>query len=149
MVPSLVYVLGVPSFMAVGTDLFQIVFTAAFGSLRHIISGNIVYVFVLLLGSAVGVRFGALATRYLKGVCMRLVLATTILVTVGGSACQLVNSLTGGADDWLQIATVVVTFGGLAPATLMIIGLLIAGIRYSHNDRFNGSDHRFFKVKAG
>ena len=42
MVPSLVYLIGLPSFMAVGTDLFQIIFSASYGTIRHTMSGNII-----------------------------------------------------------------------------------------------------------
>lgn len=40
MVPSLIYLVGLTSFMAVGTDLFQIIFSAAFGSIRQSYDGK-------------------------------------------------------------------------------------------------------------
>ena len=51
-VPSLVYVIGLPSFMAVGIDLFQIIFSAAYGSIRHTMSGNVIIfaAFIMILG---------------------------------------------------------------------------------------------------
>jgi uncharacterized membrane protein YfcA len=86
MVPSMVYLLGVPSFIAVGTDLFQIIFSSAFGSIQHTISGNVIIyaAFLMILGSSIGVQFGALATKYLRGICMRYVLAVTISIALVG-----------------------------------------------------------------
>jgi len=86
MVPALVYLVGLPSFMAVGTDLFQIIFSAAYGSIRHTMSGNvIVYTAVIMLvASSVGVQFGALATRYVRGVSVRFVLSISILIFAMG-----------------------------------------------------------------
>ena len=42
MVPFLVYLIGLPSFMAVGTDIFQVIFSAAYGCIRHTMSGNVI-----------------------------------------------------------------------------------------------------------
>ncbi len=69
MVPSLVYLLGVPSLVTVGTALFQTFFSASYGVVRHSLSSNVV-VFasvILLLASSVGVQIGATATRYVRG----------------------------------------------------------------------------------
>ena len=41
-VPSLIYLVGLPSFVSVGTSLFQFIFSAAYGSIRHTMSGNVV-----------------------------------------------------------------------------------------------------------
>ncbi|MFN2112335.1 MAG: sulfite exporter TauE/SafE family protein, partial [Anaerolineales bacterium] len=39
--PMLVYVVGVPTHVAVGTDLFEIVFSSGFGTITHAIKGNV------------------------------------------------------------------------------------------------------------
>lgn len=55
-VPALVYLIGLPSYMAVGTSLFQTIFSAAYGSIRHTISGNVIIFssFILLVASSLG-----------------------------------------------------------------------------------------------
>ncbi|HUT67961.1 MAG TPA: sulfite exporter TauE/SafE family protein [Dehalococcoidales bacterium] len=137
MVPSLIYLIGVPSFMAVGTDLFQIVFSAAFGSIRHTLSGNVIIfaAFIMLLGSSIGTQFGALVTRYLRGIAMRYILASTIVVAFLGSILELVGILSGGVVPWLQTAVIVVIFGGLGIITATIIGLFIAANLYRNGLR--------------
>ncbi len=150
MVPSMIYLLGVPAYTAVGTDLFQIIFSAAYGSSRHIISGNvIIYVsLLLLLGSSLGVQVGTLATRYLKGICMRFILALLILISAIGSMCKLAGLVTGVTQGWLNIATISVTFGGLGLVSTLVIGLLIAGVHYCRLCRIASSSrvpHTLFK----
>src|SRR6266446_935658 len=39
--PSLVYILGVPTHLAVGTDLFEIIISASYGTFSHAVKGNV------------------------------------------------------------------------------------------------------------
>jgi len=80
--PMFVYGLGVSSFTTVGTDIFQIIFTAGYASIsQYAIYGFIFYTLAmgLLLGSLVGVQIGALTTKVVKGVYIRGFYATVIL----------------------------------------------------------------------
>jgi uncharacterized membrane protein YfcA len=136
-VPSLIYLVGVPSFTAVGTSLCQIIFPAMFGSIRHTLSGNVIIfaAFIMLLGSSAGIYFGALATRYLREVSMRYILASTILVAVAGSILKLINIFSESTVSWLDLAMSVVTFGGLGLVTVMVIGLFVAAIYHQNGKR--------------
>jgi hypothetical protein len=62
--PALFYLIGVPVPVAVGTDLFEIVFSGGIGSFLYAQSGavDLSIVVPLLAGSALGARFGAAAT---------------------------------------------------------------------------------------
>ena len=72
--PALVYILGVPTHVAVGTDLFEIVVSASYGTFRHARTGNVDFMIALVMhtGAAVGAQIGAIATQYLGGPKMRL-----------------------------------------------------------------------------
>jgi len=132
MVPSLIYLVGLPSFMAVGTDMFQIIFSASFGSIRHTMSGNVIIfaAAIMILGSSIGIQFGALATRYLRGISMRYIFSFSILVAITGSILKLISILSESTTIWLQTGVIMVTFGGLGLIMIMIASLLIAAIRY-------------------
>jgi len=134
MVPSLVYLIGLPSFMAVGTDLFQIIFSASYGSIRHAMSGNVIIfvAFIMVLASSVGVRFGVLVTRYVRGVSVRCILGISILLFAGGSILKLLSLLLESAASWLAIASLAVTFGGMGLIVIMISALFIMALRYHH-----------------
>jgi uncharacterized membrane protein YfcA len=62
--PALFYLIGVPVPIAVGTDLFEIVFSGGIGSFLYAIDGavDLTIVVPLLAGSALGARLGAAAT---------------------------------------------------------------------------------------
>ena len=72
--PMLVYVLGVPTHVAVGTDLFEIVFSSGFGTITHAIKGNVDILMALVMqtGAAIGAQIGATATRFFAGPRIRL-----------------------------------------------------------------------------
>ena len=67
--PLLVYVLGVPTVIAVGTSAFQILFSTGYGALRHAGLGHVELTLVglLLIGSLIGVQLGVYATKFLGG----------------------------------------------------------------------------------
>jgi uncharacterized membrane protein YfcA len=73
-VPLMVYLLGVPTHVAVGTDLFSIVFSASYGTLTHALKGNVDILIALTMqtGAAIGAHIGAAATRYFTGPVIRL-----------------------------------------------------------------------------
>jgi uncharacterized membrane protein YfcA len=72
--PMLVYFVGVPTHVAVGTDLFEIVISAGFGTLTHALKGNVDILIALVMntGAAIGAQIGAVSTRYFAGPTIRL-----------------------------------------------------------------------------
>jgi uncharacterized protein len=72
--PIFVYGLGVSSMTTVGTDIFQIVFTAGYSALsQYAIFGFVFYTLAMgmLLGSLIGVQIGSLVTRVVPGIMIR------------------------------------------------------------------------------
>ena len=80
--PIFVYVLGVSSMTTVGTDIFQIVFTAGYASIsQYAIYGFIFYTLAMgmLLGSLLGIQIGAMVTKVVKGITIRGFYAMAVL----------------------------------------------------------------------
>ncbi len=71
--PALVYILGCPTVVAVGTDLFEIMFSSGYGVMTHAFKGNVhlVLVLALLIGTTVGAQLGASYTRRAGGPWVR------------------------------------------------------------------------------
>jgi len=134
MVPSLVYLIGIPSFIAVGTDLFQIIFSASYGCIRHAMSGNVLILVALtmLVASCIGVQFGVLATRYVRGLSVRCVLGILIIICAVGAILKLAYVLLGGSATPLEVSSVAVTFGGIGISLILICALFLLGFRYTH-----------------
>ncbi|MCI4625319.1 MAG: sulfite exporter TauE/SafE family protein [Candidatus Magnetoovum sp. WYHC-5] len=84
--PALMYVIGCPTTVAVGTDLFEVMISGAYGAFSYAMKGRveIFAAIVMLLGAAVGAQFGTLATKYVKGLTIRLYFAIT-MITAGVS----------------------------------------------------------------
>lgn len=72
--PMLVYILGIPTHVAIGTDLFEIIFSAGYGTLTHAIKGNVDILMALVMhtGAAIGAQIGAVSTRFFIGPRIRL-----------------------------------------------------------------------------
>jgi len=134
MVPSLVYLIGTPSLIAVGTDLFQIIFSASYGSIRHAMSGNVLILVALtmLVASCIGVQFGVWTTRYVRGVSVRCVLGILIIISAAGAILKLAYVLLGRSVAPLEVSSVAVTFGGMGIALILICALFMIGFRYTH-----------------
>jgi uncharacterized membrane protein YfcA len=84
--PALVYILilGCPTVVAVGTDLFEIMFSSGYGVLTHGFKGNVHLglVLALLIGTVVGGQIGASYTRKAGGPRVRFGLGCLIFVGV-------------------------------------------------------------------
>ena len=132
MVPALVYLFGIPSFMAVGTDLFQIIFSAAYGSIRHAMSGNVIIYasLIMLIASSIGIQFGVMVTHYVRGVSVRFILAISIIIAAIGVILKLLVTLMGKSVAGLEIMSLVITFSGMGLAVVMILTLFVAAVQY-------------------
>ncbi len=82
-VPAMIYLLGMPTSLVVGTSLFQIIFVAANTTILQASQNqtvDIVLATILLLGSVVGVQVGSRFTSILKGEYLRLILSSIIIL---------------------------------------------------------------------
>ncbi|MCJ7700400.1 MAG: sulfite exporter TauE/SafE family protein [Anaerolineales bacterium] len=91
--PLLVYVMGLPTHVAIGTDLFEIVFSSAYGTLTHALKGNVDILMALVMqtGAAVGAQIGATSTRFFAGPKIRLFFSALPII---GAVMVLIELLT-------------------------------------------------------
>jgi uncharacterized membrane protein YfcA len=92
--PMLVYVLGIPTHLAVGTDLFEIIISASYGTFSHAIKGNVDILIALVMntGAAIGAQIGAISTQYFAGPKIRLAFVPLPLI---GAAIVIYTLFTG------------------------------------------------------
>jgi len=92
--PSMVYVLGIPTHLAVGTDLFEIIISASYGTFTHAVKGNVDILIALVMhtGAAIGAQIGAIATQYFAGPKIRLLFVPLPLI---GAAIVIYTLMTG------------------------------------------------------
>jgi uncharacterized membrane protein YfcA len=91
MVPAMLYLLGMPTQVVVGTSLFQILFVTMAATMVHATTTkavDIVLAGLLLIGSVIGAQFGArfaqkLRPEYLRGLLAFIVLVVAIRMALG------------------------------------------------------------------
>jgi len=82
MVPAMIYLLGMPTSVVVGTSLFQIIFVTANVTILQAATNqtvDIVLALLLLIGGVIGAQFGARAGMKLQGEQLRVLLAIMVL----------------------------------------------------------------------
>ena len=126
LMPILIYVVGVPTTVAIGTDLFQVILTGTVGTAIKSFSNEVdlLMVLIILAAASVGSQLGTAATRYVEAARIRFLFGITVLsgcVAVGLE--QLSNIGVGPA--YLSTLATVLLLGVGGAICLVIAGLLI------------------------
>jgi len=119
--PALIYLVGCPTLVAVGTDLFEVMITGAYGAFTYGIKGRVDLLAAvwMLAGAAVGAQMGTVAVKYVKGYSIRLLFAVTIFI-----AC---TSVLMKQLEFQGASSFLILTAGIA-ISLVILSLLIAGV---------------------
>ena len=92
MVPAMIYLLGMPTKVVIGTSLFQIIFVTAFTTLLHATTNftvDMALAVLLLIGGVVGAQIGTRIGVRLKAEQLRILLAILVLAVCGKLALDL------------------------------------------------------------
>ncbi len=92
MVPAMIYLLGMPTKIVVGTSLFQIIFVTAFATVMHAVTNHsvdLLLAVLLIVGGVVGAQVGAILGLRLKAEQLRVLLALLVLAVCGKIALDL------------------------------------------------------------
>ena len=138
--PIFVYVLGVSSMTTVGTDIFQIVFTAGYAAIsQYAIYGFIFYTLAMgmLLGSLVGIQIGAIVTKVVPGITIRGFYAMAVLAGFLNRIFALpaklgamdVITISKGTGAFLESIGVWAFFIVIAGFSIWVIGTFLINIR--------------------
>ena len=93
MVPAMIYLLGMPTKVVVGTSLFQIIFVTAFTTMLHATTNytvDMVLAVLLLVGGVIGAQFGTIFGAKLKAEQLRILLALIVLLVCAKLAFDLI-----------------------------------------------------------
>lgn len=92
MVPAMIYLLGMPTKVVVGTSLFQIIFVTGFTTLLHATTNytvDIALAVLLLVGGVIGAQIGTRLGTYLKAEQLRILLALLVILVCAKLALDL------------------------------------------------------------
>lgn len=128
--PALVYLVGCPTHIAVGTDLFEVMISGLYGTFTYGVKGRIEIwaVFVMLCGAAIGAQIGTVATKYAKGYGIRVAFGLAVV------ACM--------------ISVILKQFKIDIPATVLILGAVAAICVYICGIMFKGAAQELREKKA-
>jgi uncharacterized membrane protein YfcA len=122
--PALIYFIGCPTHVAVGTDLFEVMISGLYGTATYTYKGRteLVAAMIMLVGAAIGAQVGTVATKYIKGYGIRIAFG----LAVCGCAISILLKMMakwfpayGGAFDGSATALIL----GLVAAMSLYIGI--------------------------
>ena len=106
MIPAMIYLIGMPTSVVIGTSLFQIIFVTANVTFLHSVTNqtvDIILALLLLSGAVVGAQFGARAGVKLRGEQLRALLALLVLSVCG----KLLFDLVATPNDLYSLSPVI------------------------------------------
>ncbi len=130
--PALVYLVGCPTHVAVGTDLFEVAISGLYGAATYTFKGRteLVAALIMLVGAAIGAQIGAVATKYIKGYGIRVAFGCAVIGCLVSVVLKLIQPYFSpeGAAIINTIATVAV-LGFVSAISLYIACKMVAGAK--------------------
>ncbi|HVO01853.1 MAG TPA: sulfite exporter TauE/SafE family protein [Candidatus Cybelea sp.] len=108
MVPAMIYILGMPTSIVIGTSLFQIIFVQAYVTILQSVQNqtvDLLLALILTLGGVIGAQYGGRWGARLPAEQLRLLMALVVLAVAGGLLYQLVAT----PDELYAIITLATT----------------------------------------
>jgi uncharacterized membrane protein YfcA len=129
LMPILIFVLGVPTTVAIGTDLFQIVITGSVGTFLYSLSNHVdpLMVVIMLAAASAGTQLGTTATKFVEAPRIRVMYGLTILSGSVAVGLEQAASVTG--SDSFSSAASFLLLGVAGTMCLIILGLLVKAKR--------------------
>ena len=127
LMPMLVFVVGVPTTVAIGTDLFQIVITGSVGTLLYSLSNRVdlLMAIIILASASAGSQVGVAASRYVDGARIRFLFGVTILSGCVAIALKQVSENPG--PEFLSTVSTVVLLAGSGAMCILIATMFVIG----------------------
>ncbi|RLM67400.1 sulfite exporter TauE/SafE family protein [Halorubrum sp. Atlit-8R] len=138
--PAMIYAIGVPVPVAVGTDLFEIVFSGGLGSYLYGQGGGVDLGIVvpLLFGSALGARVGSAATAVVDADGIKVYFGGMLLVGAVAVGVGEVGSYLGNAT--LELLGLVLVIGAAVVVAVAVLYTAISSLRVSRDQRPTAAD---------
>lgn len=129
--PALIYFIGCPTHVAVGTDLFEVMISGLYGAGTYTYKGRteLVAAVIMLIGAAMGAQVGTVATKYIKGYGIRIAFGIAVLGCMASIIMKLLPRYIDGIKafmDDLSTATVLIVVSALS---LYIFVKMVQGAR--------------------
>jgi len=153
-VPSMIYVFGVPTAVAAGTELYLAMFMGGWGALNYAWQGfvDLRLTMLLYLGSLIGIYVGAYGTKVVREILIRIVTGVVILLCVVSRAVAVPAYLR--QLGWIDMNPAWDAYFNLASKIMLFVagisgcGLILFHVIKSYRQRLH-IQHRLTEARAG
>ena len=130
LMPVLIFVLGIPTTIAIGTDLFQIIITGSMGTFIKSFNNHVdpVMVVIMLSSASLGSQLGTAATRYVAASRIRILFGVTVLSGSVAVAMEQASRASWGGEA-LSTAASVLLLGFAGVICIMIAVMMVVAKR--------------------
>ena len=137
MMPALIYLIGVPTHIAVGTDLFNVAISGLYGAATYSYKGRVelVAALIMLCGAAVGAQIGTVATKYVKGYGIRIFFGFAVVGCGVSVIMKLLSGMSPAIKPFTDRAATILIFGVVSAISLYILISFFKGVRNERAQR--------------
>jgi len=138
--PALIYLLGCPTHVAVGTDLFEVMISGLYGAATYTFKGRteLVAAMVMLVGASVGAQVGAVATKYIHGYGIRIAFGICVVGCAISIVMKMIQPWIPQFTTFLDVGSAALVLGLVSCMSLYILVRMIAGVRQELADKKAG-----------
>lgn len=129
--PALIYLIGCPTHIAVGTDLFEIVVSGLYGAGSYSYKGRteLLAALIMLLGSSIGAQIGSIATKYVKGYGIRIFFGIAVVGCGVSIIFKILATAIPAVKSMLDLSATILIIGLVSSLSLFILMKFIHGVR--------------------
>jgi len=129
--PALIYIIGCPTYVAVGTDLFEVMISGLYGAATYTFKGRteLLAALIMLIGAAVGAQIGTVATKYIKGYGIRIAFGFAVIGCALSIIIKLIPNFFPFLKVWCDVAATVVVLAVVSALSLYIFVKMVAGAK--------------------
>ena len=129
--PSLIYIIGCPTHVAVGTDLFEVMISGLYGAATYTYKGRteLVAAMIMLVGASIGAQVGAVATKYIKGYGIRVAFGICVVGCCVSILMKLVQPLVPSLTAFLDDGATTLVLGLITCMSMYIFIKMLQGVK--------------------
>ncbi|RPJ18442.1 MAG: sulfite exporter TauE/SafE family protein [Desulfobacteraceae bacterium] len=129
--PALIYFIGCPTHIAVGTDLFEVMISGLYGAATYTYKGRteLLAAVIMLCGAAMGAQVGTVATKYIKGYGIRIAFGIAVVGCCISVIMKLIPKYVAGTQVVMDIASTTLILGLVAALSLYILVKMVQGAK--------------------
>lgn len=129
--PSLIYIVGCPTHVAVGSDLFEVMISGLYGAATYTYKGRteLVAALIMLVGAAVGAQVGTVATKYIKGYGIRVAFGCAVIGCALSVLLKLIPAYVPAIKGFCDDAATVVVLAVVSALAIYIFVKMVQGAK--------------------